>query len=105
VRFTVESGDARASAVAFGCSGRLPVREGAPAEATFALELNEWQGVTEPRLVLRRARPASAPATTEQPVPAATGQPVRRATEQAARAADAFAQPQAVEELVLFSMP
>ncbi len=37
-----------------------------PAEATFTLEINEWNGVTEPRLVLRHARPAEQPL--EQPV-------------------------------------
>jgi single-stranded-DNA-specific exonuclease len=57
-RFTVESCGARARAVAFGSGGRLPVDDGAPAEATFTLEVNEWNGVSEPRLVLRRARPA-----------------------------------------------
>jgi single-stranded-DNA-specific exonuclease len=60
-RFTLESGDecppARARGVAFGMGSRLPVDEGEPAEATFTLEVNEWQGVSEPRLVLRRARP------------------------------------------------
>jgi single-stranded-DNA-specific exonuclease len=58
VRFTVESRGARARAVAFGTGGRLPVDDGAPAEATFTLEINEWNGVSEPRLVLRQARPA-----------------------------------------------
>jgi single-stranded-DNA-specific exonuclease len=58
IRFTVESRGARARAVAFGSGGRLPVDEGAPAEATFSLEINEWNGVSEPRLVLRQARPA-----------------------------------------------
>jgi single-stranded-DNA-specific exonuclease len=57
VRFTVESRGARARAVAFGGGGRLPVPEGEPAEATFTLEVNEWRGVSEPRLVLRHARP------------------------------------------------
>jgi single-stranded-DNA-specific exonuclease len=56
VRFSVESGGARARAVAFGTGGRLPVGDGEPAEATFTLEVNEWNGVTEPRLVLRHAR-------------------------------------------------
>jgi single-stranded-DNA-specific exonuclease len=60
VRFTVASGGASARAVAFGGGATLPVKDGAPAEATFALEVNEWRGVCEPRLVLRRARPASA---------------------------------------------
>jgi hypothetical protein len=58
VRFTVESRGARARAVAFGGGAALPVPEGEPAEATFTLEVNEWGGVSEPRLVLRQARPA-----------------------------------------------
>jgi len=62
VRFTVESRGARARAVAFGTGGRLPVEDGAPAEATFTLEINEWNGVSEPRLVLRQARPLQSPA-------------------------------------------
>ena len=57
VRFTVCSGGARARAVAFGGGARLPVAEGEPAQATFTLEVNEWNGVSEPRLVLRRAAP------------------------------------------------
>ncbi len=57
VRFTVESRGTRARAVAFGNGGRLPVAAGAPAQATFTLEVNEWNGVSEPRLVLRRAQP------------------------------------------------
>jgi single-stranded-DNA-specific exonuclease len=56
VRFTVESGGARARAVAFGNGGRLPVADGVPAQATFTLEVNEWNGVSEPRLVLRQAQ-------------------------------------------------
>ena len=59
VRFTVASHGARARAVAFGTGGRLPVEDGAAAEATFSLEVNEWNGVSEPRLVLRQARPAA----------------------------------------------
>jgi single-stranded-DNA-specific exonuclease len=61
VRFTVESRGARARAVAFGTGGRLPVEDGIPAQATFALEVNEYRGVSEPRLVLRQARPAAEP--------------------------------------------
>ncbi len=58
-RFTVESRGARARAVAFGCGGRLPSaddggeRSKLAQQATFALEVNEWNGVSEPRLVLR----------------------------------------------------
>jgi single-stranded-DNA-specific exonuclease len=64
VRFTVESHGARARAVAFGTGGRLPVEDGEPAEATFSLEINEWNGVSEPRLVLRHARPLEEPSST-----------------------------------------
>jgi single-stranded-DNA-specific exonuclease len=60
-RFTVQSRGARARGVAFGMGGRLPVGEGEAAEATFTLEVNEWRGVTEPRLVLRHARLAELP--------------------------------------------
>ena len=84
-RFTVESRGARARAVAFGTGGRLPVGEGEPAAATFTLEVNEWNGVSEPRLVLRRAQPAVAAVAQE----------------------DAVAQSPAPEaqELVLFALP
>jgi single-stranded-DNA-specific exonuclease len=59
VRFTVESGGARSRAVAFGNGGRLPVADGEPVRATFTLEVNEWNGVSEPRLVLRQAEPVA----------------------------------------------
>ncbi len=57
-RFNVLSGGVSASAVAFGCDGRLGVEEGVPVDASFRLERNTWNGVVEPRLVLRHARPA-----------------------------------------------
>jgi single-stranded-DNA-specific exonuclease len=58
VRFTVAAGGTRARAVAFGttkvdCDG--------PLDATFALELNEYNGSVEPRLVLKDARPSAPP--------------------------------------------
>ncbi len=56
-RFTVHSPAGRARAVAFNTGARLGVAEGEPAQATFTLEVNEWNGVSEPRLVLRRATP------------------------------------------------
>ncbi|MGA9286341.1 MAG: single-stranded-DNA-specific exonuclease RecJ [Solirubrobacteraceae bacterium] len=62
-RFTVESGGSRARAVAFGNGGRLGVAEGEPIQATFALEVNEWRGAVEPRLVLRHAQSAPKEAT------------------------------------------
>jgi single-stranded-DNA-specific exonuclease len=58
-RFSVASGGARARAVAFGCEGRLAVEPGEPADATFRLERNVWNGAVEPRLVLRHARRCS----------------------------------------------
>jgi single-stranded-DNA-specific exonuclease len=62
VRFTVESNGGRCRAVAFGCDGRLPVRADTPADATFRLERNSWNGAVEPRLLLRHAQPTeSAP--------------------------------------------
>ncbi len=67
VRFTVSSRGARSRAVAFGGGARLPVAEGVPAEATFTLEVNEWNGVSEPRLVLRRAQPAALAAAALEP--------------------------------------
>jgi single-stranded-DNA-specific exonuclease len=54
VRFTVEAGGHRARAVAFGV-GSLPA--GDVHDVTFGLELNEWNGAVEPRLVLRHAQP------------------------------------------------
>ena len=60
-RFDVRAPGGRARGVAFGLGTRLGVEEGEPARATFALEVNEWNGVSEPRLVLRRACPAGTP--------------------------------------------
>ena len=91
VRFTVEAGGHRARAVAFGMS-RLP--DGEVHDATFTLELNEWNGAVEPRLVLRHAQ-APAPAEValvgepEDPVQAALDElaaplPVAGATSRAA---------------------
>jgi single-stranded-DNA-specific exonuclease len=61
-RFNVSSGGARASAIAFGCDGKVPHADTAlPLDASFRLERNVWRGVVEPRLVLRQAalcRPA-----------------------------------------------
>jgi single-stranded-DNA-specific exonuclease len=58
VRFTIESDGVRARAVAFGNEGKLDVSEGEQVDVTFALEINEWNGVSEPRLVLRQAQAA-----------------------------------------------
>jgi single-stranded-DNA-specific exonuclease len=108
VRFTVQSGAARARAVAFGTGGRLPVADGEPAEATFSLEVNEWNGVSEPRLVLRRAQaPARQAAGVTEGAPAAARvEPVAPAAvaERRAREAPAAGEAQA-GELVLFALP
>jgi single-stranded-DNA-specific exonuclease len=58
-RFSVRSAGARASAVAFGCDGKLAGGGGAPLDATFRLERNVWNGAVEPRLVLCHARPCT----------------------------------------------
>jgi single-stranded-DNA-specific exonuclease len=92
LRFTVNSNGTRASAVSFGAGARLPVAEGEPAQATFALEVNEWNGVCEPRLVLRRAL-ALVPVSTLQ----ATPDPELQVPEPAVE--------NEPEELVLFAMP
>ncbi len=57
VRFNVISGGARASAVSFGCDGRIPGADGAPIDASFKLERNVWNGVVEPRLILQHGVP------------------------------------------------
>ncbi|HEX5308190.1 MAG TPA: single-stranded-DNA-specific exonuclease RecJ [Solirubrobacteraceae bacterium] len=62
-RFRLESDGVHARAVAFGCDGRLPVSEDGAVDATFTLEVNEWRGVSEPRLILRHAQAASREAT------------------------------------------
>jgi single-stranded-DNA-specific exonuclease len=104
-RFTVESRGARARAVAFGGGGKLPVQDGALAEATFTLEVNEWQGVSEPRLVLRQARPVLSMAAQ----PRSESRPLQDAADAASLATDSSGGKAGVEpakaleeELVLF---
>lgn len=73
IRFTVQAGGVRARAVAFGTGGRLPLADAGPRDghgamrATFTLEVNEWNGVSEPRLVLRRAQPMPAAPGPQEP--------------------------------------
>jgi single-stranded-DNA-specific exonuclease len=75
LRFTVESCGVRARGVSFGQGSRLPVAEGEPARATFALEVNEWNGVVEPRLRLRHALAAAEPAADVRAAPVTTAVP------------------------------
>ena len=96
-RFTVHSGAGRARAVAFNTGGKLGVAEGEPAQATFTLEVNEWNGVSEPRLVLRRARPAGAPRIEDRRRAPSSTPSTTPATPAPARA------PGDQEELVLFA--
>jgi len=102
VRFMVHSRGARARAVAFGQGTRLPVADGEPAGATFTLEVNEWAGVCEPRLVLRHAWPERG--VLEAAPPVQTRPRVRGLAPASARPAggDGAAHEQ---ELMLFSLP
>jgi single-stranded-DNA-specific exonuclease len=97
VRFTVCSNGIRASAVAFGGGGKLPVGEGEPVEATFALEVNEWNGACEPRLVLRRAQAAAPTAQAVVPDEQPALQPAVAGAEEVRE--------EEPEELVLFALP
>jgi single-stranded-DNA-specific exonuclease len=110
VRFTVSSRGASSRAVAFGKGGTLPVEDGVPARATFTLEVNEWNGISEPRLVLRRAQElAPQPALEAAPEPRIELD--RRPVQDAAFASDRDSAEEAPApgseeaELVLFALP
>jgi single-stranded-DNA-specific exonuclease len=114
VRFTVRTPGARARAVAFGTGGRLPVQDGEPVRATFTLEVNEWNGVSEPRLVLRRASALNATPLKSESSIAAEHEPASEdlATAGGERAGEqggllgAGAEPVGEDgELVLFALP
>ncbi len=61
-RFTLTSGGARARAVAFGTTPRsLEACTGdGPCDVAFRLERNSWNGVVEPRVLLRAVGPSKA---------------------------------------------
>jgi single-stranded-DNA-specific exonuclease len=99
-RFTVRSPAGRARAVAFNTGARLGVAEGEPAQATFTLEVNEWNGVSEPRLVLRHARPAGAPRIEDRRRAPSS---VPSTAPETPSPAQAPGQPGQHEELVLFA--
>ncbi len=90
-RFTIESAGMHARAVAFGNEGKLGVDEGEPVEATFVLEVNEWNGVSEPRLLLRHVQATQASPPEMAPVVKRMEQPVEPLTP-----------PEPASELVLF---
>jgi single-stranded-DNA-specific exonuclease len=107
VRFTVESDGVRSRAVAFGTGGRLPLPDGErdadAVRATFTLEVNEWNGVSEPRLVLRRMQPAAIAVHDVRPREHATpAVEDERARHQGGPSLDAGRQ---AAELVLFALP
>ena len=56
-RFSIASGAARALGVAFGSGTSLGHQDGAPVDASVSLELNQWNGAVEPRVVLRDVYP------------------------------------------------
>jgi single-stranded-DNA-specific exonuclease len=108
-RFTVESDGVHARAVAFGNDGKLGVAEGETVDATFVLEVNEWNGVSEPRLVLRHAQPAQQllPIASAQPAespPIASAQPAESPPIASAQPAESppIASARPAGELVLF---
>ena len=104
-RFNVLSEGARARAVVFGRGLDLGVRPGDPARATFTLEVNEWNGTSEPRLVLRHAEPALGMLEpVVQETPAVEISMPAKARSQRRQKPRAPAAPEH-EELVLFALP
>jgi single-stranded-DNA-specific exonuclease len=59
-RFALESGAASALGVAFGSSPSRVEGDGSPVDASVSLELNQWNGSVEPRVVLRELYPVAA---------------------------------------------
>jgi single-stranded-DNA-specific exonuclease len=64
LRFTMHADGSRMKAVAFGFGGRTAVRRELAREhqfdGVFRLEVNEWNGITEPRLNLVHLQPCAA---------------------------------------------
>jgi single-stranded-DNA-specific exonuclease len=58
VAFALAAGGARSRCVLFGAGSRLPAEPGEPVDAAVRLEVNRFNGATEPRLVMRNTRPA-----------------------------------------------
>jgi len=56
-RFTLHSGSSHALGVAFGADASLGELDGEPVDALVGLELNQWNGAVEPRVVLRELYP------------------------------------------------
>jgi single-stranded-DNA-specific exonuclease len=58
-RFAIESGAARALGVAFGSPHALGKVNGDPVDALVRLEINQWNGAVEPRVVLQDVYPVA----------------------------------------------
>ena len=96
-RFRLQSGSRSALGVAFGVNGELTAAELAdPLDVSLKLELNEWNGAVEPRVVLGELYPGgSAHAAEEPPYPDRRGvvAQARRRARGAARRLAASAHP------------
>ncbi|MFL5870863.1 MAG: single-stranded-DNA-specific exonuclease RecJ [Solirubrobacterales bacterium] len=70
-RFALHSGPARALGVAFGVNGELDAaaRSG-PVDVSVELELNQWNGAVEPRVVLGELYPLDDQRASPDPAPA-----------------------------------
>ena len=67
-RFRLESGSRRALGVAFGVNGELTAAELAePLDVSVELEVNEWNGAVEPRVVLGELYPGGSARRGEAP--------------------------------------
>ncbi len=64
-RFSLRSGGHRAGGVAFGAGATLPAAPDEALDVAVRLELNQWNGAVEPRVVLREMYPHPAPADAE----------------------------------------
>ena len=56
VAFSLAAGGARSRCVQFGAGSSLPAEPGEPVDAAVRLEVNRYNGATEPRLILRSTR-------------------------------------------------
>jgi len=56
VAFSLAAGGARSRCVRFGAGSALPAAPGEPVDAAVRLEVNRYNGATEPRLILRSAQ-------------------------------------------------
>ncbi len=85
-RFSVESGARRALGVAFGSGERsLASLNGTPVDLSVRLELNQWNGAVEPRVVLKETYPLASEGAARCMAPAAEAEWWRRFDEERVR--------------------